>query len=408
MNLKIAFSQMVLVSTTIVVAQAAFAQIDGPDKNLFGDKPTRNVAAASRVAPKVSGSEEPVLNVEPMIVGGPKNVVVSGFTRLKDLVAGGSNQPLVSDTGTAKTVKRKAEPVNPSAPPTEETPTAGTVKRKAEPVDPSAPPTEETPTAGAVKHHNDGTAATVKRHGGADVTALTESPTAGTVKSGSQAGMSNVRCAKQQEPGSVGGLRATGANLGRHLDAEIDDDPNMVDLLPAWVKTRKYKNIDTPNFGEVKSARLKKLWAALKTETTKSKCARKGGCGSRSRTKDRSKPTAMCAQGVRMAFEKAFGKAFGSYKLGWAKYAGPNFKKYGWEKLSPIGDLKSLPVGAVLIYKNTVKANHPGHIEVKMPDGFYSDFYERGMINEKRPRGLGLPRKVIEVWVPPSGQSLEG
>jgi hypothetical protein len=109
-----------------------------------------------------------------------------------------------------------------------------------------------------------------------------------------------------------------------------------------------------------------------------------------------------------MAFERAFGKPFGAYKYGWAKYAGPNFKKYGWEKLSPIGDLKRLPIGAVLIYKNTQTSNHAGHIEVKMPDGYYSDFYERGMINEKPPMGLGIKRKVIEVWVPPAGLSAEG
>lgn len=57
-----------------------------------------------------------------------------------------------------------------------------------------------------------------------------------------------------------------------------------------------------------------------------------------------------------------------------AKQAGDELvQKYGFKKL-PVSDPYKAPVGAVLVY--TAK-NAPGHVEIRTPDGFVSDFKSR-------------------------------
>jgi hypothetical protein len=215
-----------------------------------------------------------------------------------------------------------------------------------------------------------------------------------------------VRCQRPMASGGVSGLQAFNSQLQEYDSSKLDD---LDDLSANYMKEKETKpkqSVSAPQ-----NDLVKKLWAAAKLEVRKAKCMRNGGPGlCRAEHmdpygKDPRKALKKCLQGVRMVLEKVFpGKKMGVVGpngRAFARNAGPNLKHFGYTKAAGL-DPKHAPEGAIFIYKHEFDPGHPGHIEIKLPDGFYSDFYERGMINERPPMGFGAHRVLTEIWLPPS------
>jgi len=192
-----------------------------------------------------------------------------------------------------------------------------------------------------------------------------------------------LNCRARQEPGSIAGLQA----FSQHLP-EYDIENKDYDNLPqteAPEQTTAYRG---------NSKFLKNL------ERTTLQAVRKPRVRGGRVIKDPTRAKGLCLRGVREAIQLASGKPLHGWTLS-AKNAGPFLvREQGYKKARP-GQYTAhnAPIGSVLIYDKPSDPRAHGHIEIRMANGYYSDFYAKYPIND--PRQMGTKRRLIGIYLPP-------
>lgn len=88
-----------------------------------------------------------------------------------------------------------------------------------------------------------------------------------------------------------------------------------------------------------------------------------------------------------------------------ARQAGPELQQQGFVDLLQscygeyLQDPRNAPVGAILVYEGG--SRNQGHIEIRTPDGFVSDYFDERPITETRPRN-GRGHRLIGVYFRPN------
>lgn len=120
--------------------------------------------------------------------------------------------------------------------------------------------------------------------------------------------------------------------------------------------------------------------------------------------------TGDCGVYVRKALSYAGYNTCNTGLHNYASQSGPALQRLGFRnQIGSYPTPASAPVGSVLVYKGIcpgTKNNAAGHIEIKTPQGYYSDYgsprARTAETIEKNNRNSGRCRQLTGVWIPPS------